>query len=445
MNKSILRNYIIIIIILIIIITSLILSLTINKRNIEEQKIEQIVSNEESNNDLIKNNDIKKNYNAENMINNILIGAYNLQRTMGNELPDIEYEDSEIHKEYIKLLNALEINDKESTFYINSLYKIEINDLYNIYFAVGQLNSSNYESSNNTIFTLVENKETNICTVEIYGENYNDIFKYSDNIEELSFSKEKMKSFTINSETNLYGGIIEDKTSDEDISKWLYNRYKQCSLNSPNAAFEMLDEEYKQQRFDNNINNYIEYLKEYNPIIENENLSQYAKNEMDGYTLYTLVDSSNHSYFAKASNSSAELKYLLDTYTITYDGYNEKYQNMSDSQKAATNMQKFINMINTKDYSHAYEVLDTTFKGNNFGTLDEFKDYVRNNLFENNIPVDSEVVQSDKYYKGSISIAETNDEYTAMKTLNIVMLLKEGTDFVMSFNVEVGEEVGDEV
>ena len=95
-------------------------------------------------------------------------------------------------------------------------------------------------------------------------------------------------------------------------------------------------------------------------------------------------------------------------------------------------------MINTKDYSHAYELLDGTFRNNNFDTLDKFKEYVNENFFDynlnttGNIDIDNEgstYIYTTKIKSGVGSAAES-------KNLTIIMQLREGTDFVMSFSLE---------
>ena len=108
------------------------------------------------------------------------------------------------------------------------------------------------------------------------------------------------------------------------------------------------------------------------------------------------------------------------------------YNEMSDTNKAASNMLKFINMINTKDYKHAYELLDNTFRQNNFNNIDSFEKYVKDNFYNINYNDDSyDINTQNDYYTCMCKIKNSNEENAQEKTLNIVMQLKEGTDFVM--------------
>ena len=128
----------------------------------------------------------------------------------------------------------------------------------------------------------------------------------------------------------------------------------------------------------------------------------------------------------------------MDNYTIKVDTYEEEYNKRNEVQKIQANVYIFLQMINTKDYRHAYELLDETFKNNNFDTLDKFKEYVNENFFDYNLNTTSNVDISNEgntyiyetvIRSGAGSAAET-------KNLTVIMQLKEGTDFVMSFSLE---------
>ena len=123
---------------------------------------------------------------------------------------------------------------------------------------------------------------------------------------------------------------------------------------------------------------------------------------------------------------------------VYFNPNREEYKKSSIDQKIQANVYIFLQMINTKDYSHAYELLDETFRNNNFDTLDKFKEYVNANFFDYNLNTTSNVdinnegstyIYETKIRSGAGSAAET-------KNLTVIMQLKEGTDFVMSFSLE---------
>ena len=224
--------------------------------------------------------------------------------------------------------------------------------------------------------------------------------------------------------------------SGEDACRMYLRDFVQKELNSPEEAYSMIDEEYKQERFPT-FDDYQEYVNGYRTVLENAVLSQYSVEIKDDYVEYILVDNYNTSYTVRA-RGVWDYTILLDNYTIKVDTYEEEYSKLKPEQKIQGNVYIFLQMINTKDYSHAYDLLDETFRNNNFDTLDKFKEYVNENFFNYNLDTASEVdinnegstyIYETKIRSGAGSAAET-------KNLTVIMQLKEGTDFVMSFNVK---------
>ena len=210
----------------------------------------------------------------------------------------------------------------------------------------------------------------------------------------------------------------------------------QKELNDPEEAYSLIDEEYKSIRFPT-FEEYQAYIEEYQGILQNASLSQYSVEMKEDYTEYILVDNYNTSYTIKAEGIW-DYTIRLDNYTIKVDTYEEDYNQLSEEQKVQTNVQIFLQMINTKDYRHAYAVLDETFRNNNFNTLDSFHEYVNNNFFEYNLNTTSNIrvnkegntyIYETTIKSGAGSAAET-------KAFMVIMQLQEGTDFKMSFNIQ---------
>ena len=212
--------------------------------------------------------------------------------------------------------------------------------------------------------------------------------------------------------------------------------FRQKELNNPEEAYSMLDEDYRNERFPT-FEEFQEYVNSCRYMIQYSSLSKYDVEIKDNYTEYILVDNYNNSYTIRTTGIW-DYTILLDNYTIKVDTYEEEYNKLSIEQKIQANVYIFLQMINTKDYRHAYELLDETFKNNNFDTLDKFKEYVNENFFDYNLNTTSNVDISNEgntyiyetvIRSGAGSAAET-------KNLTVIMQLKEGTDFVMSFSLE---------
>lgn len=385
-----------------------------------------------------KTEDIKETFTIERIINSALTSTYDIH------LNRLGLDDTSIIEKYEEFFKELDTDDVVKEFHIKDAYNTKINETYSIYFAEGYLiNKDLSEISNNNIekknikFTVVKNKETNTCGIELYGQNYQDIFNYEDEIKNTTMVKRNVTQFDMKSQIDTYSQIIEESFSDEDISQWYYKDYTLKALYFSEEAYEQIDEEYKEKRFENKIENYREYLAENESRIKSGNLVKYSVNNYDKSTVYTLVDSKNNSYFIEVSSNPTEYKIKLDQYTVKLEDYEKNYSKMSERNKVAANVYIFIQMINTKDYKHAYELLDNTFKQNNFGSLEEFKTYVKDNFFDNNYTDTSfEIGQQSDYYTCRMEVKENAGEDVRGKKLEIIMKLKEGTDFVMSFNID---------
>ena len=227
-----------------------------------------------------------------------------------------------------------------------------------------------------------------------------------------------------------------ESVSNVDMCRKYLEDFRQKELNNPEEAYSMLDEEYRNERFPT-FEEFQEYVNSCRDMIQYSSLSKYDVEIKDNYTEYILVDNYNNSYTIRTTGIW-DYTILLDNYTIKVDTYEEEYNKSSIDQKIQANVYIFLQMINTKDYYHAYELLDETFKNNNFDTLDKFKEYVNTNFFNYNLNTTSNVdisnegstyIYETKIRSGAGSAAET-------KKLTVIMQLKEGTDFVMSFSLE---------
>ena len=227
-----------------------------------------------------------------------------------------------------------------------------------------------------------------------------------------------------------------EAVSNVDMCRKYLEDFKQKELNNPEEAYSMLDEDYRNERFPT-FEEFQEYVNSCRDMIQYSSLSKYDVEIKDNYTEYILVDNYNNSYTIRTTGIW-DYTILLDNYTIKVDTYEEEYKKSSIDQKIQANVYIFLQMINTKDYSHAYELLDETFRNNNFDTLDKFKEYVNANFFDYNLNTTSNVdinnegstyIYETKIRSGAGSAAET-------KNLTVIMQLKEGTDFVMSFSLE---------
>lgn len=222
--------------------------------------------------------------------------------------------------------------------------------------------------------------------------------------------------------------------SKEEISRIYQRYYTNLEIERPEEAYEMLDVSYRQERFPT-IDDFKMYVEENREAIEQASLSGYSVNNEDNITKYVIRDSYNNQYIIE-EESIMNFTIQLDSYTIPDPTYTEEYAQLPDSEKASANVGIFMQMINTKDYTHAYEKLADGFKNNYFQSVDQFKEYVRNNWHNvNKYTINSYKNEGNVYiFDVSLnSIRELREDTTINKTFNV--LLGEGTDFTISFNV----------
>ena len=127
---------------------------------------------------------------------------------------------------------------------------------------------------------------------------------------------------------------------------------------------------------------------------------------------------------------------FLDDYTIMSEEQLQYYNKLDEFDKSKYNMSKFIKMVNTKDYKAIYNVLNETFRNNNFKSVDDLKQYIQNNMYElNDIEIDEYDDETYEYYVFNCIITNMRNANES-KSMTIIIDQGEGTDFTMSFSFE---------
>ena len=129
----------------------------------------------------------------------------------------------------------------------------------------------------------------------------------------------------------------------------------------------------------------------------------------------------------------------LDDYTLVSEEQERQYNNQSEQQKVQYNLAKFLSMVEQKDYLQAYRLLDEDFKNANFPTINDFKDYIKNQYYSDNYFNSCEKIGEEngflKYQLVVSNNASENviDEETITKVFYIQ--LGEGMDFKIRFDM----------
>ena len=217
--------------------------------------------------------------------------------------------------------------------------------------------------------------------------------------------------------------------------------YKALMLSNTNEAYKYLDNEYRNLKY-GSLQEYKDFIISNNDDINDFEMKAYSINE----NRYVCKDGKDNFYIFNV-NKVLDYTVVLDTYTVDLPEFTEKYNKVSAQEKVALNINKVITALNYKDYKYIYNKLADSFKDNYFNNEEELKEYLSNKLYDNNeINFGKFSDEGNGIYTYQIELSEISNENEAAQEgkgdnfarikMNIVMQLKEGTDFVMSFSIE---------
>lgn len=417
---SVLLKTIIVIIILIIVIIGIML-MVLNKDNeikeqelIEENNKEDVVENQ--NYELTQIKEEAQYYNGLHYVQKYLNSIYYEEL---EQLISITYVDYEKYKNLEKVKDYIngEITElKDTKFYAKKGYYKDFDENHSIYMYEGKIIKN--ESIENICFGALIDYE-NMAYAIINGKSAKEIDKLDiqKNVEKDNF--------------NSYEYYYEQE---ENISRQILDNYKFNIKYNQEEIYNNLNEEYRQKRFNDDIQKYYLYVNNIKSKVENSVLSKYNTEYINDEKKYIIEDNYGNQYVYLQTDIS-DYTIMLDNYTILDEKYMQKYNSLKDESKVHTNIDMFIKMINTKDYEHAYEKLDDTFKTNNFGNVENFKAYMKSNFYDNNLLTVDDVEQKNDVYLVNVTLSSNSSSVAEKMQKNFVVKLGEGTNFTMSFNL----------
>ena len=226
---------------------------------------------------------------------------------------------------------------------------------------------------------------------------------------------------------------IEDRKYNKYVKDLLKTYTQNIKYGNTNFAYERLDEEYKQKRFGEKIN-FEKYIEENKKRIVSANIKEYKINKLESYKQYICIDQQGK-YYIFNETSIMDYDLMLDVYTVDLPEFIERYNVEKDEKKVTLNVQKILEALNEKDYRYLYSKLDETFKRNNFKTEKDLETYIKNNFMNENTIEKGNIIQEGTTFIYKTKIKEKLNS-TQEKEFNIIMKLKEDTNFVFSFNIK---------
>lgn len=267
---------------------------------------------------------------------------------------------------------------------------------------------------------------------------------------------QEVESKTI--EKNDYNKTPFINPTEEQVVIAYFEDFLENVLYYPEYAYNLLDSEYKNncfptlQEFKEYINSKREMFLSYDitnlkTVDEFESMEEYliyigrAKNlELQSYQIrykeeynrYICIDSDGN-YYTFYATSPLNYTVVLGNYAIPTEDFTETYNSSSEPEKVVLNIKRFFMGIDDKNYGYSYSVLSEAFKNNNYPTKNDFINYVKQNFFEEN---EIEYIKYEKengLYIYKIKIKDATGKSAGEKELNMILKLKSGTDFEMSF------------
>ena len=324
------------------------------------------------------------------------------------------------------------------TFQAKRMYQRENNDTVNTFFVYGMLNDEK------TIRDKYEEGRYNIeeLYIIVHLDMRNKTFLIIPNAKDY-FSINEDGSLSINENMNLtreeieknaYNTYVSNNETEQDKVYRYFQDYINNFLYNLQLAYDYIDDEYKEQRFPS-----LELYKQYrdNDNFVDKRAIQNYRIDTNGDNVKYICEDQYGNIYSFEEIAIMQYKIQLDEYTLGSQKWTEEYANLESLNKAIVDIEKFFEMINMQDYTSAYEVLDATFKQNYFSTQQQFEEYIRGKFFSyNNVTYNSYTEPVTNLYSFSLTISDKAEEKQETIDFNVIMQLLDGTDFVMSFEVE---------
>lgn len=426
------------IIIVIVLIIFLIIRIKINHTGSDFQEIEsEKIANYEAENKLVREKNRNKYFAVEEIYNSFLdANLYQNYEYVYNMLDENYIKNNNINKENvfskINIFNIDNLGDYQAdmmkiSFNVDDVYCIEKSANITIYFVYG--NIVDKIKNQNEQYNLMVEMDSKNQTFYILPQEYMEENNYIDStkIVECNISIDEIKE-------NDYNTFQFNNIDDITIMNRYLSKYQNLIVDNLEKSYDFLDEEYKKVKF-NNYSMYKKYVEDNMKDILSITIVKYKINEKEDSNEYIFIDQFDNYYVLK-ENAIMDYKIMLDTYTLATQEFIDQYESGNIQTKIGMNVDKIIRALNIHDYNYIYNKLDDNFKNNNFDTIEKFEEYMKTNY------PDRYNVQYYKFkeelgvYEQSIDLIPKDNSNIEETSMNIIMKLKENTDFVMSFNIK---------
>lgn len=432
------KKAIIILSVIIVVIVIIIFILNFNNNTLQEDNLEKLDAGKEFESNT-NNFQIIEDPNIFFSISNILSNYIQLSAYKFGDLDNNNYniQTEEEKKEMLfdlldsNFINNRDINNEniydsiENIEYDYNYYAIDIRVRYEkkitTYIMKIYLENTNSLELQEKFYIVRIDNENNAYSIEPILGTYNDIDEISviekdDIIQKNDYNTFRIETISIERLVKIY----------MDFYKMMVVRYPEVIYNN------YLDNEYKTTRY-GTLEGFKQYVENNKEEIQNLRATKYLIENSENGKKYVVLDQYQNTYeFYETSTMQYKIK--LDTYTIPTEKFIDEYDKGDDKTKVLLNIDKWVEMLNNRDYTTAYSVLDETFRNNNIGSEENFEKIIRESL-PLHYKVDyNDYTEENGTHVTTITLSDITGESEETKQISIIMQLQENRNFVMSFS-----------
>lgn len=329
------------------------------------------------------------------------------------------------------------------TFNIDQIYvKDEEETLVINYWVIGDLIDNINKKAMNYQLIIRVDLETNAFSFIPYDY----LQKYQPGEEGL-----KIKNNSI--ETNDYNEFPMNQFTEDKIANLLFNNFRLNLIYNKNKAYERMNQEYVNARFDTvqEMQQYINKLDVTNSTVVSYNVGKYDDNN----TTYCVIDQ-NENVFVFNTRSLQDYTVMLDTYTFNIDeNFITPKNDNETTEKAMRILNKMESAVNDQNYKYLFDRLNQEFRTDKYQTKEALGNYLQAMLYEKNTfslkgytnTIENNgvvIINADVYEKKNRNTNASRMEpieagHSEKKTISFIIQMKDDSNFEYSFSIESEE------
>ena len=155
-------------------------------------------------------------------------------------------------------------------------------------------------------------------------------------IDQATFNQATQDTETIvedfNIELNEYNGSEQKGYSTQEICNNYLSDFVIKLKYDRELAFEFVDDEYKEQKFNNDLNAFNEYIDNNQDRLYNVTIQSYLEDIKESSIEYTILDTYDNYYIIDCAGG-LDYKIILDNYTIETEEFISAYEQATEPRK----------------------------------------------------------------------------------------------------------------